>query len=565
MHSIIVKLRSVKHRLFSVRDAHMRMFLFVLLALWSGWQFIQKPHEPTLNAKTYDNLVRHRLFAPQPDPDILILDIDEATLAYMNEDFGRWPWPRDTLAATLDWLERQGAKAVVFDILFADADKLNKAADASFEEAIAKSKSSYFPVLRLNPDNDKVSEIKASQLKGFATISNVNSPDITLAVIPPLFDSAVNSARLGYHNVYSDQDGLLRHYRYWEDKQGWRIWSLPARMAQDLGWGLPAQAEPITNWNSERLAHTSIPFKDVWQLSQSKRGQTADARFANKIVIIGATATSLFDNKVTPVANIHPGVGILATVIDNVKNHRYLKQVAPAIELAVTLVALTLMFIASAKLPPKTIKWATLIVPTLLMAISFTTLHWGRWYLDLAGAASMAFAFFGAISSYRAFRLNHWSKVSRLGDKGLTQAWAICSSKRLVSQDLFNELDACAKRFCIQSLVWQRSTSKVDIKLLLVRISGALEPELEAEKKLLEEVFRKLEARGVNPQVITDGIKPFDLTADKLAEKKSGWRKILHTYYPTYAEHPFADLDIQLVDLSWINFMGTNKSKTGLA
>ena len=467
MVAISSRFKSVNDWWASLPDHRLRVILLVVLVLGSAIHFVRDTDAAKLN------LVRQRWVTPQPDPDILVIDIDEASLAYMSQDFGRWPWPRDTLAGVLLWLEQQGAKAVLFDILFSDADQLNKAADASFADAIATSKTSYFPVLRLNPDNDKASEVKASQLKGFAAPIAANASDVTLAAVPPLFEAAVLSQRLGYHNVYPDADGVLRHYRYWEDKAGWRIWSLPARMAQDFGWGLPQQASPLTNWHRERLAHTTIPFKDVWQLSQSKAGQQPDARFKNKIVLIGATATSLFDVKTTPIATIHPGVDILATAIDNIKNHRYLLQVSPVVEFVFTLIATALMFIASAYLSPQNIKRAIVVAPTLLMGVSFATLHWGRWYLDLAALASQGFVFFGLLSTCRSLRQNYWSNPHILGQKGCTQAWAIRSKEHITAGDLLDKLLPSTVNMCLQSLHWQGRSDRMDTVLWILRVSAA--------------------------------------------------------------------------------------------
>ena len=99
-----------KHLIFAVLDKSTRIFLLGFTALSSGWQFIQKPHEPAFNYITYDNLGRHSFFVHHPDSDILILDFDRAFLAPVNEDFDRWGWPRDSLTAKLDWLEQQGVK-----------------------------------------------------------------------------------------------------------------------------------------------------------------------------------------------------------------------------------------------------------------------------------------------------------------------------------------------------------------------------------------------------------------------------------------------------------------------
>ena len=49
----------------------------------------------------FDAMVRYRIIAPKPDPDIVILDINEASLAAMAKDYGRWPWPRQVMGEFL--------------------------------------------------------------------------------------------------------------------------------------------------------------------------------------------------------------------------------------------------------------------------------------------------------------------------------------------------------------------------------------------------------------------------------------------------------------------------------
>ena len=110
-----VSISKLIYRLARVSDKSMRLWVLLGMVLWTIGHFVAQPYSPTLNTKTYDNLVRQRIFTPAVDPDILIIDIDEASLAHMAPDFGRWPWTRDTLAATLGWLEGQGAKAVVLE------------------------------------------------------------------------------------------------------------------------------------------------------------------------------------------------------------------------------------------------------------------------------------------------------------------------------------------------------------------------------------------------------------------------------------------------------------------
>jgi adenylate cyclase len=66
-----------------------------------------------------DDTRQRALLSTAADPRIVIVDVDEASLA----EVGRWPWSRDRLAAlTTELLQRQGAKAVGFNIVFSEPD-----------------------------------------------------------------------------------------------------------------------------------------------------------------------------------------------------------------------------------------------------------------------------------------------------------------------------------------------------------------------------------------------------------------------------------------------------------
>ena len=43
---------------------------------------------------------------------------DDASLKTLEPAVGRWPWPRDAHSVLLSYLERAGARLVVFDLLF---------------------------------------------------------------------------------------------------------------------------------------------------------------------------------------------------------------------------------------------------------------------------------------------------------------------------------------------------------------------------------------------------------------------------------------------------------------
>jgi len=115
---------------------------------------------------TFDAMVRYRLVVPKPDPDIVIVDINEASLAAMSKDYGRWPWPRQVLGIFLEQIEKQQPKAVVFDILFSDPDVYNRNSDAYFDAAIARTNNTFFPMLRLDPASNSEIKIKPAMIPG---------------------------------------------------------------------------------------------------------------------------------------------------------------------------------------------------------------------------------------------------------------------------------------------------------------------------------------------------------------------------------------------------------------
>jgi len=55
-------------------------------------------------------------------------------------------------------------------------------------------------------------------------------------------------------------------------------------------------------------------------------GRLKPALFKNKIVLVGATATGIYDMRVTPFSTIFPGIEIHATVIDNILHQSFLKR-----------------------------------------------------------------------------------------------------------------------------------------------------------------------------------------------------------------------------------------------
>ena len=284
--------------------------------------------------KAFDLMVKNRIFTPKPDADIVIIDVNEASLSAMAKDYGRWPWPRQVFGEFVENIEAQHPKAIVFDILFSDADIYNPDSDAYFNDVIAathtQANNVFFPFLRLSTEQDHLSLVKPSDIPGILP-SPVDSKfsihtKATIAVVLPHFEAVLNSKHLGTHNIDPDTDGIVREYKLYRDEYGYRIPSLPlvvgnySRSNNDQF--LPQNM--LMNWRGKPFTYQFVTFSDVLTDMGSKVKTRSPTEFTNKIVIIGSTAPSLFDLKATAMAKAHPGVEILATAIDNVKHNDYL-------------------------------------------------------------------------------------------------------------------------------------------------------------------------------------------------------------------------------------------------
>src|SRR6185436_20130201 len=98
----------------------------------------------SLDNRLLDTLVRSHAAELPPDPDIVLVNIDENSLVSMEKEAGRWPWPRVVHAELLEGLAAQKPRAVVFDIMFTEPDQFRPQDDAAFAETVAQHGNTYF-------------------------------------------------------------------------------------------------------------------------------------------------------------------------------------------------------------------------------------------------------------------------------------------------------------------------------------------------------------------------------------------------------------------------------------
>ncbi len=280
-----------------------------------------------LENRLLDAFVRQHAARLAPDPDIVIVDIDERSLAKMQDAAGRFPWPRVVYAELLEGLMAQKPRAVVFDLMFSEADKFRPESDRAFVEAALPHPNVFFPMLRLDPRDDAngVRATELAPLVGLVRRPNAD-PETRIAVVPPL---ALPSElwRGGPINYLEDADGVGRRYLLRSVVGGWELPSLPARVALELGFAVPDAEDFTLAWRGRARGLPRASFADVYEdFGRGKRTRPAD-EFSGKIVVIGAAAPGLGDLRVTPLSATQPGVEILATALENLKNGRAMQRV----------------------------------------------------------------------------------------------------------------------------------------------------------------------------------------------------------------------------------------------
>ena len=344
----------------------------------------------------FDMMVRYRIIVPKPDRDIVIVDINEASLASMAKEYGRWPWPRQVLGEFLEHLEEQHPKAVIFDILFSDPDVYNPESDRYFDAAVSETTNTFFPMLRLDEASDSLSQITPAMIPGVVPLSEAAQAGATIGIVLPHFQSILQGGRLGLHNIYPDPDGIAREYLVYRDDYGWKVPSLPARVIRELGYHEPAARRVLLNWRGKPFSYQTVTFSSVFNDMISKDKTRPQNEFTNKIVLIGSTAPSLFDVKPTPMSRLHPGVEILATAIDNMKRGDYLRY--PEGRILYPLLTLLIVWatawafyrnVGRAKIDP--LFGASQFI---LLGVSYASINFTNTYINLTGPVTVGLVYF---------------------------------------------------------------------------------------------------------------------------------------------------------------------------
>ena len=283
-----------------------------------------------------------------PGGETVIVVIDEKSLS----ELGRWPWPRTTIATLVDVLKGYGAKAVGFDIVFAEADR--EASDAALARSIKKAGNvslGYF----FHINQEEVKHLTEQQIAaGEDLIANGRYQMVrarkgadesslihAYAAQPNLPSLSEAGENAGYFNAFPDTDGVIRWSPLVIKFRNNYYYSLAlATLLQYEEWPMSVVNVVEYGVESVQLDKLRIPTDESgrmlvnylgpgrtfphYSVSDVIQGRVPAEKIKGKIVLVGATATGIYDLRVTPFGAVYPGVEIHATVIDNILHRNFL-------------------------------------------------------------------------------------------------------------------------------------------------------------------------------------------------------------------------------------------------
>lgn len=320
-----------------------------------------------LEKKTYDLRFRVRGTQAIEKSPIVLVTIDDQSFLSLK---ARWPFPRSYFAAAIQNLASAGASLIILDIEFTEPSSIDRFDDIFLTQAIQR-----FPHVILA--GKLVSEFG----------SNETLNQYPMKPLPELIDAG---AKWAYANVVMDEDGFIRRYNLFQrlgEQQYFPLVIEALRYVQRKS----TDHVPVNGTNVFKVGKFEIQkFKNDAMLidysgpanhfpTYSFANILDDSRFTlpdssedtdvfdmyrqtgifrNKIVLIGASADELQDNKLTPFFHfdgkkrLMPGVEMHANAMQTIISKSFIHPAKPWIMLGVILLVAGLAYGISTKLRP---------------------------------------------------------------------------------------------------------------------------------------------------------------------------------------------------------------------
>jgi adenylate cyclase len=283
--------------------------------------------------------IRNLISAPDVPGNIVIVTVDEKSL----QEYGRWPWNRKLQTELIEKIFSGEPAQLGIDIFY--PEKESKASDSALASAFSRHRSKLVTALGFEAEPGRRHDGDIEELLydyAFTSIENfslLKAVEAFRVLLPP---EPIRSST-DYGHVYSlaDRDGKLRwEYLYvkFGDEYFPSLALQIAARAMDVpfgklkiigGMGIEAGGKFIPTDAFGRL-HINYYGKEgsfpYFSAADVLSGRINPSVFEDKIVLLGTSAMSTYDMKVTPFSANMPGVEKHATVIANILNGDFIRR-----------------------------------------------------------------------------------------------------------------------------------------------------------------------------------------------------------------------------------------------
>lgn len=328
------------------------LIITLIAGIFSNTTFVQNLHLRFSN-QLYENR--------KTSDDITIVGIDQKSLDD-TVGLGRFQdWRRTYYATVIENLEKAGAKLIGIDVLFNRRVRGIPEEDVLKILAPLKGKKQYAAQELVDMLQQIVAYVKADghpddlvlgesigMAKNIVMIVYATAKQmpvngmVEVAMFQDLIDSiARHEPAIGINDAFLDEDSLLRRlpltFQLGERiEKTFSIAIAEKILGKNILPDIPNENGMLINYSRNREAFRTISFVDAY------RNTFDPALVRGKIILIGATAVTMQDNRATPVASVMPGIEIHANAVQTILEKTFLQNQSSA-EKTVTLLILGLL------------------------------------------------------------------------------------------------------------------------------------------------------------------------------------------------------------------------------
>ncbi len=353
---------------------HLRRYLLstvliVILTISLGY-----PLTSLFEKKIYDQKIR--LFSRSIAAPVILAEIDQESLDFYSKELNiSWPWPRSLYARAIDYLSAAGAKAIAIDMIFSEPSPY-EGEDEWLAASMKKSGNVFMPLF-FTDNVTTVTDLSRFAMQPAPSASRMPVKAGTKSVPVPNILAALRGGGNVAENP--DRDGVYRRLHH-SIAMGGRVYpSFSLALALFADPQLETRQIPIAadgGVNLKFYSRGSFQRYSISALIQSQvrqqEGQApfiAAEKFNDKIILIGATATSLLDNRPSPVNAAGSGFELHATALCNFLARDFIRVLPAWLQWLLIILAIAALNVLLFRI--KSIYWQVLAaVVVILLALA---------------------------------------------------------------------------------------------------------------------------------------------------------------------------------------------------